>query len=677
MPVHDAEDGLPQAGSGFDYSAAFSRNIGWITEAEQHELRKKTVAIAGLGGVGGAHALTLARLGIGGFHLADLDTFDVVNLNRQAGAFMSTIGMQKTAVMTRMITDINPELRLQVEPFARGLNEENLDEFLAGVDLFVDGLDFFVIDIRRKVFKRCAELGIPAITAAPIGFGTCYLIFTPDGMSFEEYFRFEGLTEHQQYLNFLLGLTPKGFHRQYLVDPTRLNLAAKTGPSTAAAIQLCSGIVGAEAVKLLLKRGKVHAAPAFHHFDGFLGKWHRGYLRRGNGGLLQTLKRRIGYKALSSMGGKSRPAEVNPSSQIEHILDLARWAPSGDNSQPWRFSIAGDDRLIVDVNVEGQKHNVYDYANGQPTLLSGGFLLETMRIAATRFGRTMQWTYLGNDNGSDGDTHHKIEVTLRHSDAIREDPLCPFIPIRSVDRTPYRTRPLTAEQKELLNSAIGGELEVRWYETRNERLRTARLNARATDIRLRLREAYEVHRRIIDWEHKFSRGGVPSAAIGLDPMTLKSMRWAMASWNRIKLMNRMAGTTVPQVQLDLVPGVKCAAHFTIHRRQATALGEEPVALLQAGQALQRFWLTATQLGLVMQPALAPLCFAHYAVAGVQFTDSPGINRKARALVGKLTAAEQFDPARTLFRGRIGVQAKPPKARSIRKPLDSLIQAPIS
>src|SRR5262249_42817215 len=157
--------------------------------------------------------------------------------------------------------DVNPELRVRV--FRQGVSDTNLDEFLSGVDLFVDGLDFFVIETRRKVFRRCAELGIPAITAAPIGFGSCYLIFMPGGMTFEEYFRLEGLSEERQYVNSAVGLTPKGFHRAYLVDPSRLDLARRRGPSTVAAIQLCAGIVAAEAVKILLKRGRVDAAPWF------------------------------------------------------------------------------------------------------------------------------------------------------------------------------------------------------------------------------------------------------------------------------------------------------------------------------------------------------------------------------------------------------------------------------
>ena len=51
----------------FAYSTAFSRNIGWVTMAEQEALRGKRIAIAGLGGVGGSHLLTLARLGVGHF----------------------------------------------------------------------------------------------------------------------------------------------------------------------------------------------------------------------------------------------------------------------------------------------------------------------------------------------------------------------------------------------------------------------------------------------------------------------------------------------------------------------------------------------------------------------------------------------------------------------------------
>src|SRR5258706_8785051 len=116
----------------FTYEQAFSRNIGWVTAAEQELLRGKRVAVAGLGGVGGFHVLTLARLGVGAFNLADLDTFELANFNRQAGAVMSTLGRAKIDVIAEMAKDVNPELDVKI--FASGVAKNNLDEFLTGVD---------------------------------------------------------------------------------------------------------------------------------------------------------------------------------------------------------------------------------------------------------------------------------------------------------------------------------------------------------------------------------------------------------------------------------------------------------------------------------------------------------------------------------------------------------------
>jgi hypothetical protein len=358
--------------------------------------------------------------------------------------------------------------------------------------------------------------------------------------------------------------------------------------------------------------------------------------------------------------------------EIERILDLARWAPSGDNTQPWRFEILGENRIAVHVTRKEKTEDIYDYNDGQGTLLATGMLLETMRIAASRFGRSVEWSYVG----CEGLTHH-ISVGLPRRDSIKQDLRFPYIAIRSVNRRPYRTRRLSPEQKDTLKQAIGEELEIRWYETLSERLRTARLNARSTDIRLRLREAYVVHRRIIDWDRKFSPVGVPAEAIGLDSMTLRLMRWVMRSWDRVNFMNHLPGATaIPQFELDLLPGILCAGHFTIQRRNAPEPGDGPASLLRAGQAIQRFWLQAVAMGLSMQPAIAPIVFGFYEKRGGLATVNLAIKRKLEALTAKLTKTEQFDPDRTLFRGRVGWSARRAvKARSVRRPLASLILNP--
>ncbi len=271
----------------FDYNTAFSRNLGWTTEPEQSALRATRVAIAGLGGVGGIHLLTLARLGVGAFNIADDDTFDLANFNRQAGALMSSIGHPKVDVVREMALDINPEL--DIRKFPQGVREDNLDDFLKGVDLYVDGLDFFAFAIRRATFAACRRLGIPAITAAPLGMGAAVLIFLPDGISFEEYFDIEGCNEEEMALRFMLGLSPAMLQRTYLADPSRVDLAQRRGPSTVAACQICAGITATEAMKVLLKRGDIVSAPRGYQFDAYRNRLVKTWRPGGNRHPLQRL----------------------------------------------------------------------------------------------------------------------------------------------------------------------------------------------------------------------------------------------------------------------------------------------------------------------------------------------------------------------------------------------------
>ncbi|MBL1264945.1 ThiF family adenylyltransferase [Methylomicrobium sp. RS1] len=275
--------------SKFNYEEAFSRNIGWVTEKEQKILRGKKVAIAGVGGVGGVHLLTLTRLGVGRYSLADPDTFELANMNRQVGAMMSTMGLAKVDVLANIALDINPEL--QIKKFRDGVNQENVDAFLEGADIFIDGLDFYVLDVRRKIFARCAELNIPAITAAPFGMGSGYLIFMPGKMTFEEYFCMEGLGIIDQQINFAVGLVPKGLHKSYLIDPARFDFANHKAPSTFMGCEFCAAVAGVEALKILLSRGKTYAVPYYHQFDCYTGRWKRGWLPGGNRNPLQWIKK--------------------------------------------------------------------------------------------------------------------------------------------------------------------------------------------------------------------------------------------------------------------------------------------------------------------------------------------------------------------------------------------------
>jgi molybdopterin/thiamine biosynthesis adenylyltransferase len=264
----------------FDYDTAFSRNFGWLTREEQDRLRTKRVAIAGLGGVGGFHLLALARLGVMRFNIADLDRFELANFNRQAGAKWSTLGQPKTSVLAAMARDINPDCELRV--FDNGVHWSNLDRFFDDVDLYVDGLDAFALEARAAVFAQCAKRGIPAITAAPLGMSVAIMVFLPGRMTFEQYFGLEGRPDVEQSIRFLVGMAPALQHRHYLADPSAVDLRAGKGPSTVLACHLCAGTAAAEALKILLGRGKVRSAPHGFQFDAYRNKFVRTWRPGGN-----------------------------------------------------------------------------------------------------------------------------------------------------------------------------------------------------------------------------------------------------------------------------------------------------------------------------------------------------------------------------------------------------------
>ena len=282
----------------FPYDEAFSRNLGWVTAPEQERLRRARIAVAGLGGVGGFHVTTLARLGIGAFSLADFDRFDYPNFNRQAGAMVSTVGRPKAEVIAEMARDINPNTDLRM--FPQGISAENMDAFLDGVSVYIDGLDFFAFEARERVFARCREKGIPAVTAAPVGMGTAVLVFTPDGMSFEDYFGFAGRDDNEKALRFLVGLTPARLHQGYLVEPERVDLVARKAPSMPMGCMHAAGAAATEALKLILGRGPVHAAPRGYHFDAYTNRMRRTWRPGGHKNPLQQLAITLGKRMLSA-----------------------------------------------------------------------------------------------------------------------------------------------------------------------------------------------------------------------------------------------------------------------------------------------------------------------------------------------------------------------------------------
>jgi len=273
---------------GFDYNQAFARNLGLINAAEQQRLRQATAAIAGMGGMGGAHLLALARLGVGRFHIADDDRFELVNFNRQVGASLDTLGQSKVETMAAMARRINPELDLRL--FDAKVEADNLDAFLDGADVALDGLDFFHLHDRRRLLAAARQRRIPVVSSGPIGFSAILQVWTPEAMSFDQYFAInDGQSPEEQLIRFAVGIAPAGAHLPY-TDLSRVNMRSGAGPSLGLAVQMAAGLAAAQVAKLLLGRGPVRPVPYYLQFDAYTLACKQGRLLLGNRGPIQRLK---------------------------------------------------------------------------------------------------------------------------------------------------------------------------------------------------------------------------------------------------------------------------------------------------------------------------------------------------------------------------------------------------
>ena len=357
---------------------------------------------------------------------------------------------------------------------------------------------------------------------------------------------------------------------------------------------------------------------------------------------------------------------------IDQILDLARWAPSGDNTQPWRFELVGESSIAVHgVDTSRTRADcVYDL-DGHPTQISIGAMIETLAIAASGFGLRAEGSRRPSPDGRD-DMEPVFDIELVADSTLQPSALIDAIPRRSVQRRRFSTRALTPQEKQTLEASLPPGYHARWFEGAATRFRLAKLMFHSAKIRLTIEEAYRVHKAIIAWGCRYSADRVPDQSLGADPLALKFMRWAMHDWQRVELLNRFAaGTWLPRLQMDFLPGLLSGAHVALVCDRAPVSIDDYVA---AGRCVQRFWLTATLLGLQKQPEITPLIFARFARDGRAFSQAPHALPLAREVAARAASLIGHDLPQVVWLARIG-HAPPAASRSQRRSRTELILPP--
>lgn len=141
----------------------------------QLRLKNGRVLIVGLGGLGSPVALYLAAAGVGELHLADFDTVDLTNLQRQVIHDSASVGLGKVDSAMRRLAALNPAVTLK--PLRQALDVDSLAAAVAAVDVVVDCCDNFAT--RTAVNAACVAAGTPLVSGAAIRLEGQLSVFDP------------------------------------------------------------------------------------------------------------------------------------------------------------------------------------------------------------------------------------------------------------------------------------------------------------------------------------------------------------------------------------------------------------------------------------------------------------------------------------------------------------------
>lgn len=245
------------------------RSRGLFTPAELETLAASTVAIAGVGGVGGRVAEVLARSGVGRLRLADPDTFSVSNLNRQAASSLDTIGERKTTAVAALCRSVAPGI--DVRTWDSGVTPENIDDFVSGADAVVDGTDYTLPSLGIRLARTATRRGIPVALGVEIAFGAWHTVFTRPG----DFERLLGLRPGVAYEALESGEVSVPLWRWVLRVPGYVDIEALRAvergeieaPAIAPAVEVSAALLATDVIQLLLGRSPAVRAPRVHGVD--------------------------------------------------------------------------------------------------------------------------------------------------------------------------------------------------------------------------------------------------------------------------------------------------------------------------------------------------------------------------------------------------------------------------
>jgi molybdopterin/thiamine biosynthesis adenylyltransferase len=622
------------------------RNRNKLTRAEQD--RQRTLRI-GVVGVSSGHSIAhvLAMEGLAGeIRLADFDTLELSNLNRVPASVLD-LGVNKAVVAARRIAEIDPYLKVVVVP--EGIGSDNLNDFLAGLDLVIEECDS--LDVKFLVREAARERRIPV------------LMETSDRgvLDVERYDLepdlpiFHGLMGDMDAATLSgLSLAEKGPYLLRMIGPRELSARAaasglELGQTITAWPQLASEVtLGAATAAAAVRRiGLARDLPSGRvRFD----------MEEVMAGLTPVVVDTETEKGLQT------PPPVDPlpetTDPVELIVDAARRAPSGGNVQPWRFEASSDEIRFFMVPERTSKMDVQH----RGSYVGLGAAIFNARVTAASLHRlgTVQLFPRGHT------THHVATMRLGRSRDMEIAQLSAHVHARVTNRQLGHPSPIADGTIHMLERAVGQEgASLRFVTERDKVSDCAEVLAESDRLRFLIPEVQHQMFGELRWP------GRDSLEDGMDVRTLEMDPFGYAA---IDLMARpdvmghladwQAGQSLGARTRFMVESSSALAAITVPRA-------EPLWYVRGGLALERFWLSAETYGLALQPVSPVFLFATDENDILQLGGERNFHELMN-LSQRFNELWDLDAGETVVMLLRVIHAPPPSVRSVRLPLAEVL-----
>ncbi len=644
------------------------RNLYKINRREQVTLGQKTIGVVGLS-VGQASAITLAQEGVGRrFRLADFDTLSLSNMNRLR-APVAALGLRKVVIAAREMFEIDPYLSIDIWP--QGLDEDNVGTFLdAGperggkLDLLVEECDDLFIKLCVREHAKALRIPVVMDTNERGMLDVERFDLEPErpvlhGLVAEVQARdVKGLPTREKVPFVMRILGQDSYSPRFVPSLMEIDETISSWPQLASGVALGAALVTDAARRILLDDFRAS------------GRYFVDLHALVRDGTQAALAEPAPLDAAISPLAQKAPALALPGSRreptredIRRLVALGTQAPSGGNVQPWRFVARGNKvRCFVD---ESQSITLLDFER-TATQLAIGAAVENIELGARAAGLHCHVAPFP----APAQPSLVAELTFTIPALAPEPPpLSRYISERVTNRRLGPRVPLTADQLGAIAAAAesgGGALQT--LTDPGDLDRIGSILGASDRIRFLSKRLHAELMGEVRWtaeEAERTRDGVDLATLELSRADLTGVRLAR-HWSSILFLREIGGGR--SLERSAKSSIASASAVCL----LTTPGTGPESFFRGGRALERLWLTATSLGLALQPMTSVLYLW------------TRLERGGREDLGDAEVAllqEQRHRFLHLFHVPAGhaellifrlAHAGPPSARSLRKPVDDVL-----